>query len=391
MPVAWPLAPRMTRSRTDRGQCDSEAPISVLNQMVGRAHRDRRCPAVLRSSVPQHLWAGEIATPLVLTIERVTQPPIDVAIIGVPKSGTTSLYAWLAAHPGVQGSEPKETLYFIERDSKLLMAFDGDVVGAPTFDDDGWEGFERFFPEPRDGRLRLEASPSNLYHRIALRALTSVEPPPLVIIALRCPAEQIRSAFYFAQNNGAAGRSIDARLTFPAYVEALLAGDSGVLERAVPDDQLRWYLTEILHHNTYVDWLDQWAAKLPSENLLAVRFDDVAERPREVLDDICKRAGLDPSFYENYEFARLNPTLAQANSRFRSFALALRRALPAGRVRDSLAKVYRRLPAGQYLGMPSAEETAAMVALGRYFEPDNQALAEKYGIDVSPWWPREAS
>ena len=60
------------------------------------------------------------------------QPPIDMAVIGVPKSGTTSLYTWLASHPDVQGSEPKETYYFI------------DVAGwqpeVPTFDDEGGTG-----------------------------------------------------------------------------------------------------------------------------------------------------------------------------------------------------------------------------------------------------------
>ena len=235
-----------------------------------------------------------------------TQPPIDLAIIGVPKSGTTSLFTWLAAHPDIQGSEPKETFYFID-------LADGHAE-APTFDDEGWDGFEPFFPDARNGRLRLEASPSNLFSEMALRALTSLQHPPLVIAALRCPAEQIRSGFYFAQNNGAAGHFIDHSLTFPAYVEALLGANPAPLVRAVSNDRLRWYLTACLERNKYVAWLDRWSAGAPRETIMIVPFEDLTQRPRETLEEICKRVEIDVSFYADYEFAQINPTLDQASS-----------------------------------------------------------------------------
>lgn len=317
--------------------------------------------------------------------------PIDLAIVGVPKAGTTSLYTWLAEHPGVQGSEPKETLYFIERDSKLLVATQGAGNKLPTFQQEGWDGFERFFPEPREGRLRLEASPSNLYHETPLAAFSALRPQPLVMVALRCPAEQIRSAFYFAQNNGAAGSFIDQGLGFPTYVAALLEGNLEPLKDAIPDENLRWYVGEIQHHNRYVEWLDRWAAKIEPENLMVLRFDDISSRPYETVTRICERVGLDPSIYDGYEFTRINPTLARPASRTRQLAAAAGRMIPQGQVRDALVRVYRKVPAGQYIGAPSADETAAMMALGEYFAPYNQALSERYGIDVAPWWPVRAA
>lgn len=311
--------------------------------------------------------------------------PLDLAIVGVPKSGTTSLFTWLSAHPGVQGSEPKETFYFID--------FDRADPQAPTFDDEGWEGFKHYFPEPRAGRLRLEASPSSLYSEMALRAFTSLEVPPLVIAALRCPAEQIRSGFYFSQNNGAAGRFIAPDLTFPAYVEALLGGDHAPLVRAVPDERLRWYLTESLNRDKYVGWLDRWSERLPPEALLVIGFDDLTGRPRETMEEVCKHAGLDDSFFADYEFARVNPTLAQPSSRLRRLATFVNQVLPEGRLHDALGGYYRRrLRPSQYIGSAApGEETAAMTALGDYFGPSNQALAERYGVDVSSWWPRAST
>jgi hypothetical protein len=224
---------------------------------------------------------------------------------------------------------------------------------------------------------------------MALRALTALEPLPLVIVALRDPAEQIRSGFYYAQNNGAAGHFIDPELTFPTYVEALLDANPEPLARAVESDRLRWYLTESLERNKYAVWLDRWAAKLPSENFMVVRFDDLTQQPRETLEEICKRAGLDASFYADYVFERMNATVAQRNSGLRRFAMFVGRVLPQGRSHDLLARAYRRVRPRQLLASAeTGDEAAAMAALGKYFETSNRALADRYGVDVSPWWPR---
>ncbi len=285
-------------------------------------------------------------------------------------------------HPDVQGSESKETFYFID--------VDRDAPETPTFDDGGWEGFEHFFPEPQDGRLHLEASPSSLYSEMALRAFTSLQPPPLVIAALRCPAEQIRSGFYFSQNNGAAGRFIDLDLTFPAYVEALLGGNHAPLVCAVPDGRLRWYLTDGLHRNKYVEWLDRWSERLPREAMMVIGFDESTQRPAETMKEVCKHAGIDDSFFTDHEFARVNPTLAQPSSHLPRLATFVKRELPEGRLHDVLGGYCRRrLRPSQYIGSAApGEETAAMMALGEYFAPSNQVLAERYGVGVSSWWPR---
>lgn len=314
-----------------------------------------------------------------------TQPPLDLAIIGAPKAGTTSLYAWLAAHPGVQGSTPKETLYFIDRDDERF--FWEAEASWPTYAEHGWDGFEQFFPEPRDGRLRLEASPASMYFDLPRHEFAALEPQPLVIVALRDPAEQIRSAFYFAQNNGAAGAFVDQGLDFSTYVHALLSGDLDLQREAIASDQLRAYFTQMLDHGRYVEWLDKWGARFAADRILAVRFDDISVRPRDVLEVICQRAGLDPSFYDTFEFARHNATIGRRRGRLDRWGYAVRGMLPDGRARAFLTRQYKRLrPAGVVAG-PDAREVAAMVALGDYFAPYNKDLAERFGIDVSSWWP----
>jgi len=40
----------------------------------------------------------------------------NLVIAGAPKSGTSSLFFWLAAHPEVCGSQKKETYFLADKD-----------------------------------------------------------------------------------------------------------------------------------------------------------------------------------------------------------------------------------------------------------------------------------
>ncbi len=74
-------------------------------------------------------------------------------IAGAPKSGTTSLYAWLNEHPQVCGASVKETNYLVDRGTPL---FDP----ACNYDDHRLIGYESFFPHcgSVNGGVVLEAT-----------------------------------------------------------------------------------------------------------------------------------------------------------------------------------------------------------------------------------------
>jgi hypothetical protein len=313
--------------------------------------------------------------------------PLDLALIGFPKSGTTSLYEWLSAHPCIQGSDPKETRYFFDRGSPFNV-WGEEPPG--TFSEHGWPGLERFFHQPRQGRLRFEASPGNIYQDAALRALESTAPQPLILVALRCPADQIRSCYYFARNHGAAGNFIHPDLSFPAFVDALLEGDPAPLRRAVASAELRWYLGSLLRLNRYAAWLDRWSAAVSRERIMVIPFDGIRTAPRRTVTEICTRLGLDPSFYDQYEFRAHNRTLVSPTGAATTLASTTGGLLPRGWVRNRLLSLYHRLPSRQPLGPPRADEIPSMQALRRYFEPFNRDLAARYAVDVTTWYPAAA-
>lgn len=136
----------------------------------------------------------------------------DVALIGWPKSGTDSLYAWLGAHPGIQPSTPKEPFFFMDPENPLCGRY-----GA-SFAHDGPEAYARFFDGPAEGRLRFEATTHSYYQRTA-RECFAASGGPLVVAALRRPEDRLRSAFHFWRDTRA---NVDRGLGFAEYAQALL-------------------------------------------------------------------------------------------------------------------------------------------------------------------------
>lgn len=303
------------------------------------------------------------------------EPALDVALIGVPKSGTSALFSALAAHPDIQGTEPKETFYFTD------PAFD--KPERANFADAGWDGFEQFFSEPRRGRKRLEATTISLFQETALREFTSLDTPPLIVVAVRCPARQIRSHFYYNRSYG----RIDASLEFVDYADALLNDDTNLLAVAIPDPVERAIYGASLAWGHYTTWIDRWLEHLAPERLMVVSQGTIAHHPADVLRPICERLGIDPAYDDDYQAPEVNVTHAGVVQEPSLLSRLGRRVLPDGAVRDVAARWDQRRRSGPTLGPPTDGEEQRLNELGRLFKASNDDLAARFGVDTSTWYP----
>ena len=116
------------------------------------------------------------------------RPRPDFFIVGAAKCGTTALYRYLAAHPGVFLSERKEPTYFC---TDLRMP--GDVATLAEYE-------ALFAPAPPHA-LTGEASVLYLYSKVAIAQIMAHNAGAKILVMLRDPIEAARSMHAFWWGN----------------------------------------------------------------------------------------------------------------------------------------------------------------------------------------------
>jgi hypothetical protein len=178
-------------------------------------------------------------------------------VIGAMKCGTTSLYYYLGAHPEIEMSDRKETDFFVAEHNY----------------DKGPDWYERRFPE--GGRARGECSPNytkaHLFPGVARRMRTLV-PDARLVYMVRDPIDRIISHYVGRRAEGKEPRS---------FREAVTEPDNNYVRTSRYFRQLRPYREAFGD-----DQIRVWA------------LEDLAARPSEVLRELHRFLGVDPSVAE---------------------------------------------------------------------------------------------
>lgn len=131
-------------------------------------------------------------------------PLPDVIVIGGMKCGTTSLHGYLAEHPQVTMSTPKELNFFF-----------GDGPGGPG---NWWRGSEWYVRRFADGPgIRGEASPgytSPAHPEVAAR-IAAVVPDVRLVYVARDPLERAVSQYQHHRRDGDEPRDLGTALLDP--------------------------------------------------------------------------------------------------------------------------------------------------------------------------------
>ncbi len=157
---------------------------------------------------------------------------IDFAIVGQAKSGTTALADFLARHPRICMSIPKEPAYFATDLMEESDAFHG---GRKYFEFRTETEYGATFAHCLPAQLRGEASTGYLHSRVAASNLHAANPAAKIIVMLREPVSFMRSLHVqylnettedepdFAQAlakevRRKAGECVPARVRCPSYL-----------------------------------------------------------------------------------------------------------------------------------------------------------------------------
>jgi hypothetical protein len=199
------------------------------------------------------------------------------------RSGTTSLFRYLAEHPQVLRPWTKELHYFDRLFSRGTVWY---RANFPTRFGMTWHALRH------GGRaLTYEATPDYLIYSAAARRIASSLPRARLIALLRNPADRAYS------HHNLNVRSKLERHSFEEAIKREAKRLDGERERALGDEpyptrKLRRYSYAL--RGIYVDNLRAYGEYFPREQILVVKSEDLFEKTQETYDGILRFLGLAP-------------------------------------------------------------------------------------------------
>jgi hypothetical protein len=251
----------------------------------------------------------------------------NLLIVGVPKSGTTSLFGYLSQHPAICGADVKEVGFFNAWDPR------GPKRRRPDPD-----GYRAHFAHCRDEPYALEATPSYCYGgQPVIDAIRDVLGTPRVILVLRDPTERLWSAYTFQRSKGNLGgiRSFDDYVT-----QAFRNFEAGT-------DRSGGRRLHGLATGFYADYVPAWIADFGSD-LRVIFADQLATERQETLAGIFAWLGIEHVTEDQLELEARNVTVRARSARAAALAYRLKRAGDAlgilpGPIRERLRRGYLRV------------------------------------------------
>lgn len=293
----------------------------------------------------------------------------DVFLAGAPKSGTTFLFNWLAKHPKVCASDPKETDYYLDEEN-------------PNKKSDRWLS-QNAYPDhynSLDGDLlHLDGSVWTIYQKELMNRLATLKTKPKALFILREPARRILSSFQYTSNNMAAVKN----LTFHEYTEALLKADFAAIQRACKSNKSAYSLQNELLFSDYSFYLNLWKEAIGEDNMQILLFEELKTDQNLCYVKACEFLGLKVERLDIDAHERNKSVIIKNKSvhyfLHRIFALVGYK-VP---FKDQLKRLYSRL---QHVGEKKPiNHEKDLAKLREYYKPLNQKLSKDFGLDLSVW------
>jgi Sulfotransferase domain len=239
--------------------CQFDAGVFALAGYVGRRLRD------LAWSYRRATWRGRCLP--------------NFIVIGAQKSGTSSLFAYLAQHSQLFPSCRKEVHYF---DGGLDPKVETYALGRP------W--YQAHFPLRREldaSAKAFEASPLYLFNPITPRRIHKLLPDAKLIALLRNPVERAISHYFHEVRKGREVRPID---------EALMDQEDE-LDRVV---QTQSYKSDFFINKSYKSrgiynrQLERYFEYFGRDQVLIVSSEDLFGKPSRTLAQVYNFLGVEP-------------------------------------------------------------------------------------------------
>ena len=291
-------------------------------------------------------------------------------VIGAAKSGTTSLYHYLAQHPDVFMSPVKEPNFFALEGEKPSFRAPGADERINRWSITDLEAYRKLFDGAAKEKAIGEASPLYLYSPKAPERIRHYAPEAKLIAVLRNPAERAYSSFLHLVRNG--------REPLTDFVRALRAEE----ERIQSNWEWIWHYENMGFYHTQ---LKRYYETFERGQIRVYLYEDLKNDPIGMLRDVYGFLGVDDSFTPN----TLSRYMVSGVPRSRALYAILRKPhpiksvlkplLPKGLRRRVLLNLQNRL----LVKPPFPAEVRRN--LTEAYREDVVKLQELIGRDLSAW------
>jgi len=225
----------------------------------------------------------------------------DFIIFGAQKSGTTSLFKYLCAHPQVRRPFGQEPVFF-SHERKYARGTDYYRINFPI-EVRPWPGGTL-----SEKRITGEASGEYLYYPTAPERIALLVPQVKLVAVLREPAARTISHYFHNTKLGLENRSIEHAIADEINWHSATDPDTGPSHRQFG----QWgsghaYLGRSLDARH----LDRWFARFPSESLLIIDSERLFRNSGEVMREVAEflRIETDPfsGAFERHNAGAIQP------------------------------------------------------------------------------------
>jgi hypothetical protein len=219
-------------------------------------------------------------------------------IVGAPKAGTTSLYAYLDQHPQVYMSPLKEPSYFafemrpenfsaqlrprIDREMRALEDYLRSDMREKRFGGlvSSWDDYLKLFRNVSDEIAIGEATACYLWSQTAPRNIAACIPRAKIVINLRNPVDRAFSQYLQMVTLGT------VRWSFREQLEANL--------RRQPQQFGAWW--PLLEFGLYHEQVTRYLNEFPRSQIHISFYEDLEREPGRLVSDLFTFLGVDPGF-----------------------------------------------------------------------------------------------
>jgi len=190
----------------------------------------------------------------------------ELIVIGVVRSGTTSLYHYLSQHPSIIKSAYDELGYF---DSNYEL---------------GLNWYKSLFPSilkknkilKKNGKfMTYDVTPFYIYNEKAPKRIQKILPNSKLIVILRNPIDRSYSNYFLGNKDKS--------------FEEVIENEKKILNKinkSNPDEYYNFVHTSMLSRGFYAEQLENWYKVFPKNQILIIQSEEFIKNPNKVMNDI---------------------------------------------------------------------------------------------------------